>query len=45
MPKKVLTNMFSALSNLQTEGGFDIPPLELEIEGPVIHVIPIAIFS
>ena len=45
MPKKVLTNMFSALSNLQTEGGFDIPPIELEIEGPVIHVIPIAIFS
>ncbi len=45
MPKKILDNMFSALSNLQTEEGFDIPPLKLEIEGPVIHVIPIAIFS
>jgi hypothetical protein len=45
MPEKIMSQAFSSLSALSTEQGFKIPPLELEIKGPVIHILPIAIFA
>jgi hypothetical protein len=45
MPKKNLAAMMEPLSDLQANEGFEIPTLQLEIQGPVIHVIPIAIFA
>lgn len=45
LPKKVMTSMLVHLSSLQETEGFEIPPLTTEIEGPVIHVLPIAIYT
>jgi hypothetical protein len=45
MPEKIMGQAFSGLSALSTEQGFKIPPLELEIKGPVIQILPIAIFA
>ena len=45
MPKKILTEALDNLSNLQATGKFDIPSLQFEVQGPVIHLIPVAIFA
>lgn len=45
MPKKSMIDSFSGFSALSNEQGFNIPPIELEIKGPVIQILPIAIFS
>jgi hypothetical protein len=42
MPEKTLKDVFSNLSNIKD---FQIPKLEWEIKGPVIQMIPIAIFA
>jgi hypothetical protein len=45
MPEEVLKNTFGPLSALGATQGFGIPELKWDIEGPVLHVIPLAIFS
>jgi hypothetical protein len=45
MPEKLLNETFSHLSALSVDHGFNIPSLELKIKGPVIQVLPIAIFT
>jgi len=45
MPEKIMNEVFSGLSTLSSEEGFKIPPIELDIKGPVIQVLPIAIFA
>jgi len=45
MGKDFLNKMFTDLSKSVTDVGIEIPDIELEIKGPVIQVIPIAIFS
>lgn len=45
MPTSALSKVFSGLSALTVEQGFDLPDLTWEIKGPVIQIIPIAIFS
>jgi len=45
MPENIMRQAFSDLSALSTEQGLKIPPLELEIKGPVIQILPIAIFA
>lgn len=45
MPEKNMKEAFSRLSALSHEQGFKTPPLELEIKGPVVQVLPIAIFA
>jgi hypothetical protein len=44
MPTPVL-NAFKNLPTLTAGQGFDLPDLTLEIQGPVVQIIPIAIFS
>jgi hypothetical protein len=44
-PEKILDEAFAGLSSLAQIQGFKIPSLELEIKGPVVQVLPIAIFS
>lgn len=44
MPEKIMNDVFSSLSALATDQEFNIPELELKIRGPVIQVLPIAIF-
>lgn len=43
--KAKLIEAFSHLSNLGTTGNMEVPEIKWEIEGPVIQVIPIAIFA
>jgi len=45
MPENIMKEAFSNLSALANGQGFNIPALELEISGPVIQVLPIAIFA
>jgi len=45
MPESIMGEAFSNFSALSTEQGFSIPPLELEIKGQVIQVLPVAIFA
>ena len=45
MPTKHMADAFSGFSALSNEQGFNLPALELEIKGPVIHILPIAIFA
>lgn len=45
MPEKIMSEIFSGLSELSSEEGFNIPPLELEVKGPAIQILPIAIFA
>jgi hypothetical protein len=37
--------LMAAFGALQQEHGFVMPTMEVEIRGPVIQVIPLAIFS
>lgn len=45
LPEEILKNTFGPLNALGTTQGFGIPELKWDIEGPVLHVIPLAIFS
>jgi hypothetical protein len=45
MPEKILSDMMAPLSDLSKNQGYKIPSIELEIKGPVLQVLPIAIFS
>lgn len=45
MPSSSLTDTFGALEQAMKSKGFDFPKLEWEIRGPVIQVIPVAVFS
>jgi len=45
MPKSLLIEGLSHISKLSEEKDFSIPELELDIKGPVIHVLPVAIFA
>lgn len=45
MPSALMIEALGHLSSLGSEQGFDIPELKLEIEGPAIQVLPIAIYA
>ena len=45
MPASKLTDIFSKLELSMKSNEFDFPKLEWEVRGPVIQVIPVAIFS
>lgn len=45
MKKETLQTAFSQFTNASDVGGFDVPKIEMEIKGPVIQLIPIAIFA
>ena len=45
MPEKTMIESFSGFNALSNEKGFNIPPIELKVKGPVIQVLPTAIFS
>lgn len=45
MPEKIMSDAFSSFSALSSDEGFNLPPLELEVKGPVIQILPIAIFA
>ena len=45
MPHHILNETFSILSTLTNDQKFELPELEWEIQGPVIQIIPIAVFS
>lgn len=45
MPSTLMLEALGHLSSLGSEQGFDIPDLKLEIEGPAIQILPIAIYA
>lgn len=45
MPPLVLEQLFSALNALSTEQGFNLPIVSWQIAGPVIQLLPIAIYA
>lgn len=45
VPANMLKTLTAAFSTLQQEHGFVMPEMEVEIKGPVIQVLPLAIFS
>jgi len=45
MPENILNVALGGLSELSKTQGFKIPTMELEVKGPVLQVLPIAIFS
>ena len=45
MPSHLIKEAFGHLSTLGSEQGFGIPELKLEINGPAIQVLPIAIYA
>lgn len=45
MPESILSGALAGLSELSKTQGFKIPSMELEAKGPVLQVLPIAIFS
>lgn len=45
MPSELMLNAMAHLSSLGSEQGFGIPELKMEIEGPAIQVLPIAIYA
>ncbi|EJI1394749.1 hypothetical protein NDL37_004515 [Vibrio parahaemolyticus] len=45
MPSPILMQVFDSMSGLGTEQGFNIPELKLDLEGPAIQIIPIAIYA
>lgn len=45
MPSALMLEALGHLGSLGSEQGFDIPDLKLEIEGPAIQVLPIAIYA
>lgn len=45
MPSHILEQMFQQFAMLGTTQGFDIPDLRIEIEGPAIQILPVAIYA
>ncbi len=45
MPSNLMREVFGHLSALGSEQGFGIPELKLEIDGPAIQILPIAIYA
>lgn len=45
VPPEMLQTLIGAFGGLQQEHGFAMPSMEVEIPGPVFHVLPVAIFS
>lgn len=45
VPENVLNTALAGISELSKTQGFKIPNMELETKGPVLQVLPIAIFS
>ncbi|WP_148040274.1 hypothetical protein [Marichromatium sp. AB31] len=45
MPSHLMLEALGHLSSLGSEQGFDIPDLKLEIKGPAIQILPIAIYA
>lgn len=45
MPSPLLLQAFDHLTQLGTDGGFNIPEIRWNIEGPAFQVIPIAIYA
>lgn len=45
MPSPLLLQAFEHLTQLGTDGGFNIPEIRWNIEGPAFQVIPIAIYA
>lgn len=45
MPEHIITSFTSAFDQLSEKDGFKIPEMLWEIKGPVIQVIPVAIFA
>jgi len=45
MPENILNDALAGLSELSKTPGFKIPSMELVAKGPVLQVLPIAIFS
>jgi len=45
MPTSVLDKIFRGLSTLTADQELNLPDITVEIQGPVVHIIPIAIFA
>lgn len=45
MPSHILEKVFQQFATLGTTQGFDLPELKMEIEGPAIQILPIAIYA
>lgn len=45
MPSDVMLQAMAQLSSLGSEKGFGIPELKMEVDGPAIQVLPIAIYA
>ena len=45
MPEHIFDNMISTFDQLSAQKGFKIPEMEWEIKGPVMQIIPVAIFA
>lgn len=45
MPESILENMMDGFLQLSANQGFKIPEMEWKLKGPVIQIIPIAIFA
>jgi len=45
MPSHLLEQMFQQFALLGTIQGFDIPDLRMEVDGPAIQILPVAIYA
>lgn len=45
MPSHILGQVFQQFATLGSTQGFDLPELKMEVEGPAIQVLPIAIYA
>ena len=45
LPPDVMGGFFETLKNLRDEHEFDISPLGIEVKGPTIQILPVAIFA
>ena len=45
IPLPVLSEIFGHLARLSRKHGFEIPDLAREVKGPVIHILPVAIYT
>ena len=45
MPEQQLKKLFGSMSSAAEKQGIAVPDFELKIHGPVIHILPIAIFT
>ncbi|MBA8611551.1 hypothetical protein VYI99_17955 [Vibrio cholerae] len=45
MPSPVLMQAFETMAGLGSEGGFNIPEIKWDLEGPAFQIIPVAIYA